>query len=659
MVSTIKCHIVSFALLLFSFQTYADEIPKELNNDKVRGEISKQIANLNISLGFEFFDISDTGYKASVGYKYGIEPSYQDGFFTRFDKYPGKIMINPLAWAFDESHFGLSISANAEIQFVRQFRDQKEAFTALPYSPFKSPTTAKKAIKELAVGDYASIIYRLNGFAGVGNGWNDLIKISASAGHSISAQYGAQVFRLRNNHIRLRLFAERSNGPGLYVNSKVDDDDFDLFSTEYLNDAILKLIKVDLFEMNIQSRKRALYLADFVVNLNNKEAQAAYDRILKKIVDIKDRKYRLLNPLEDEEEIISFLLDYTQELEQMYQEDQAQKANVRRVTRIFLGKDIIPFSSNNSIEIGNALLSFKKGSQFFDNRLTFLARNNDINRFNLPDATYFDEFKALFSLWQESISRSANALIKRSEQDEIEELIDFGFLFEYKDKRLYPSEIKALKNRICNILSAENCSQINWSEYQKERTNNFRMRAQYIFNQDAYLELAKLNYNDYYNKIIETLLLQDEDQVRRLETVNQLECIAENCDIFDLHRTNIKELAQKLYNTFHSQNLEEAYNAYTSMRWNSIFNNFGGQILMNMLPGSDKLEYGTIIIELTGSNREPVEVILTSQKDRNKENAKGRRALYDYVKNIQTSIFNRGFDLRLQGVYGDLEDLNP
>ena len=655
-----KCHIVSLlaVIQLFVFQAFADEIPKSLDNDKVRGEISKQIANLNVGFGFDFFNISETGFNSSLSYKYAVEPSYQDGFFSRFDRYPGKISINPIAWAFDDSHFGISVSASAELQFVRQFRDQKKAFTSMPYGPFKAPINANKAIDDLAVGDYASIIYRLGAYAGVGYGWSDFIKASVSAGHSLSSQYGAQVFRLRDNHIRLRLFAERSNGPGFNFGSKFDDDEFDLFSTDYLNDAIIKLIKMDLVEVREQRKKRAVYLADFVINLNNEQSRAAYDRVMDKMMDFKDRKYRTLNPFQSEEEIIAFLIEYTEELEQMYQEDIQQKAGVRRVTRIFLGKDILPTSSSGRFELGNAIFSFEKGHQFFDNRLTFLARNNDINRYNLPDATFYSGFKAFFSLWQESTSRSANALVKRSEDNKIEDLIDLGFMFEYKDKKLYPGETKQLKKQLCDILNDETCAKVDWSAYDKKKTNNFRMRAQYIFSREAFFELKKLNYHDYLRSIEETVMAQDYSALVGVDQSNYLDCIDYECDRLELHRYSMNSLASTLNKTFHSPTYEESYEAFIKLRWNPLFGAIGGRILLHMLPEENRGGYGVAIIELTGSNRPKVELIYSPSKN-GKEKAKERRALYDYVKNIQTTIFNRGFDLRLQGVHGDLDYLNP
>ena len=657
-----KCHVVSIfaALLFFTVQTKADEIPQYLkNDDKIRGEISKQIANLNVSFGFDFFKIKDTGFRASAAYKYGVEPSYQDGFFSRFDKYPGKVIINPVAWAFDDSNFGVTVSANAELQFVRQFRDQKEAFTSMPYSPLKAPINSRKALESLAVGDYASLVYRLSAYAGVGDSWDDFIEFSASAGYSLSSQYGAQVFRLRDKHIRLRLFAERSHGPGFSMGGKVDDDEFDLFSTDYLNDAIEKLVKRRVVEIRDQKRKRQVYLADFVINLNNEKSRAAYNRIMKKIVSLGERKYRILNPFLSEEDIIAFFMEYTEELEQMYQEDLQQKVEVRRVTRIFMGKDIIPYSNSTRLELGNAIFSLEKGSQFFDNRLTFVARDNEVKRFNLPDATFFNGFKAIFSLWQESTARSANALLKRGEDEEIEEVIDIGFMLEYKDKRFYPSEAKKFQKLICHILNEETCTQVDWSDYKKGRTNNFRMRAQYILSKEAFVELAKLSYRNYYESIQETVLNQHYEALRDVTPSNQLDCIESDCDRLDLHRDSILSLTKAIYKTFHSPTFEEAYTAFTSLRWNPIFGAIGGRLLMNMLSEESRYDYGTTIVELTGSNRKRVEVILSSAKGGGEKDAESRRALYDYVKNIQTTIFNRGFDLRLQGVHGDLENLNP
>ncbi len=655
----IKClHLASAVVLLglASFTTQAD-LPEKFKTDKIRGAINKQIANLNLSFGTKFLSISETGFSASLGYKYGVQPSYQDGFYSRFDKYPGTVSVNPAKWIDNDTKLALSVSGSAEIQFVRQFRNQKEAFTAWPPSPVKSPINSKRAIKDLAVGDYASLIYNISAFAGFGSSWDEVVRLSAQAGHTLATQYGAQVFRLRENHIRLRLFAERSNGPGFSIGSKANKDDFDLFGTEYLNDALRKLIKLDIFGLSASTRKREAYLADFVINLNDSKAQEAYDNVMKRVIALSEEKFCMLNSVCSEEEIIDYLLDYTKELENLFQEDLSRKAETRRVTRIFLGKDLLPVATSQGFRFGNAIFSYKTSRQYFENNLTYLGRDNEVQRYSLPDYEFFSGFKFLFSFFQEETRRSANALLPKDVDDKIITFEDIGFLYEFRDKRLTSKEFKDIRENICGILDKNICEQIDWSDYKNRKTENFRLRVQYILNPEAFHEIAKMS--NYYESIVGTLTRQHHSILKDITPSNSSDCSPDmQCDLISLHMYSIENLLKNFYLTFHNKDPEVSFQAFTSLRYNPIFNVLGGRILMDMIPENKRQFMTTTVVEVTGSNREKISEVFAGDPN-TKESVNNRRELYDYVKNIQNSIFNRGFDLRLQGVYGDLAHLNP
>ncbi len=357
-------------------------------------------------------------------------------------------------------------------------------------------------------------------------------------------------------------------------------------------------------------------------------------------------------------ELIEYLLTFTKELEGIFQEDLKQKTPVRRVTRIFTGKDILPVSSSTGFTLGNALLSFKKSNQYYDHQLTYLARDNKVNRYNLPDSISYNGFSAFFSFFEEEESRSANALIERGPDDEIISLVDLGFYIEYKDKRFFPSELDEIKDQVCNMVVRSVCDTIDWSEFENERTDNFRVRAQYILSLEAYKKLAALTREKYKASIEETIMQQHYSAFRNVRTSPFADnCFQNKCTRLDLYSDSIKFMIHDLDLAFHSDDLEIAYKAFTNLRWNPVFAAIGGRILMNMFTPEDRQKYSVTIIEVNGSNRTPIEVIVADGISTQK--AELRRELYDYVKNIQTTIFNRGFDLRLQGVYGDLEHLNP
>jgi hypothetical protein len=59
----------------------------------------------------------------------------------------------------------LNFETGSEIIFARQFKKKFDAAKALPYTPFKMPLTAEKALK-LNVGDFVSMPVRLHAVTG-------------------------------------------------------------------------------------------------------------------------------------------------------------------------------------------------------------------------------------------------------------------------------------------------------------------------------------------------------------------------------------------------------------------------------------------------------------------------------------------------------------
>jgi hypothetical protein len=109
---------------------------------------------------------------------------------------------------------------------------------------------------------------------------------------------------------------------------------------------------------------------------------------------------------------------------------------------------------------------------------------------------------------------------------------------------------------------------------------------------------------------------------------------------------------------FKNPDPEEALKAFLELRHNSLFALIGGRILMDMIPPEKRDQLSATIVEMSGKNRTPISRIYTSN-EAIREEAKQRSEIYDLVRNIQTTIFNSDYDLRLQAVHQDLAHLNP
>ena len=140
----------------------ADDSCEEENQDQsTYAKIKKHLLELDLNFSIDLLKIELLeGIDFITKYRYDSEPSYHNGYYTRIDKWDAKFKINAgelLENIVGELPFGNTIQPGKSIIFVRQYKDQLKARTALPINPIlKLPRNAKIA-QDLEEGTFVSM----------------------------------------------------------------------------------------------------------------------------------------------------------------------------------------------------------------------------------------------------------------------------------------------------------------------------------------------------------------------------------------------------------------------------------------------------------------------------------------------------------------------
>ncbi|MGZ3809584.1 MAG: hypothetical protein ACXVCE_15985, partial [Bacteriovorax sp.] len=125
-----------------------DYLDRKEIQKKIRETIANQDLDFDVSLGN--LDLID-GINISSKYKYDVEASYINKFYTRVDKWDlsGAINVGEVLKDLVDIPFSFSVNKTSSFFFVRQFPKKLDAIKALPYTPAKLPLNAKLALKNL------------------------------------------------------------------------------------------------------------------------------------------------------------------------------------------------------------------------------------------------------------------------------------------------------------------------------------------------------------------------------------------------------------------------------------------------------------------------------------------------------------------------------
>jgi len=493
-----------------SFSNYS---PKNLYK-----KIKKELLELDLHLNVDLLDVDLLdGISVAIQNRYESEPSYHNGYYTRIDKWDVKEKINVgeiLETVFGDLPFGATIQPGNSVIFVRQYKDQLKARTALPVNPLKIPLNAKLA-RELEEGTFVSIPTYLNLLTRIGPDVANTSFIEASTGYTylVSGEFITQIFKLSDNRIRLKAIYNTRKGPGLYFKICLDSQ-IDIASS-LTNNLINDVLDFELFETNYDDQKGHMLAFDYFLDLSYPEVQRAYDAFMKSSLKFAPKKAKLI--FRDQEKMVTSAISNLEPIHKIFMDDKDKPQEDRRVDKLFE-------SSNNynkktfKISLDVKLFEFKTNNIKSSNYIIHTDRDEIKSFYQFDTFSKKSEFNLFFSIFDSKTIKDSYALYRADQNRNLTELdnSDFGISFEKTDEFLSRNEQIQIKNYLFSSLPESIYEKIEWNkiispskDYIKQHRSTERQNSFYT---TATQRDGKVHWQIHFHKNIFGILDNSNDQ---------------------------------------------------------------------------------------------------------------------------------------------------
>lgn len=609
---------------------------------EVQEKIREEIANLDINFSADLFDIDIAeGISLSSKYKYQVEPSYIDKYYTRVDRWRTRFGINigDIAPDVIKSPFHFGIAKESDIFFVRQFKDRPTALKALPYTLAKLPLTAKLALHSLNVGDFVAIPANLSISvgAGVSSSWlTGPIGIEANAGVSyvVSGEFTVHIYRLDETRVRLKLMSKRgySKNAGLSVNQSLN-----IFGIRILDKAVNRLYDNELGSINGGIHPGGQFVVDYIFDLKDQKAQSAYNQILSSTYKFKD--LLVLDNLTKASDLKDKLISTYELADKLFEED--KNTEKPRVERIFKGFNNFD-GHHRGFKIGVIVASYKKDFTFTESNLSYINRNNETEEFFYPLYGEYRETKLGGSILEnkEQMNKNFFSLVPTKANLPQEQNPDFGLTFERRDKRFTSAEQKLVYKFIRAQLPDSRLNQIDLSKWADGLSKKeVRIFYQIILKDEAFDYLGTLDKKHILNAL--NVYLKDRRKISSQDPDAAMQRLADWFFITKQIRTEqIDHLANKITDIFTNKAFSMKHKAseLVKLRENLIFGKIGVGFLASLLP-QKVLDSGSFVrLEMFAKDYPAVKFTTGSLE---------YKELYDQLNTVQMRLSNRSYDLRV------------
>ena len=643
----------SILTTLLAYPAHAG-LSEYLEKKDLEGKLKKEIANLDINFSADLGDIDlAQGLNLSAKYKYDVEASYQDQFYTRIDKWDLKASINvgDIVENFVEMPLSFSVNRENSFFFVRQFKNKKDALKALPYTPAKLPLTAELALKNLDAGDFVSIPANLNVAIQARASTTVVapVVVNANAGiyYVLSGEFIVQVFKIDDTHVRLKIISTRGYNRGVNAGAGLS---FKLFGMRILDRQIDRLFDRDLVQMGYSINPGAQFIADYVFDLKDTETKDAYDQILKTTLKFKD--VVVLNKLDDASELKDKLISSFEKAEAIFETDKVKEPKNRRVSRIFKGFN--DFKGNTKkIKLALLLTSYAKDNAYTENKVTFIDKNENNLEFFYPTYSKYIETKFgkwIFDLKDQSFQNNFGLIPRLNAEDTKMKNPDFGLSFERRDKLFSAIEQRLVQKFMVGQIPAELAKTIDLSEWKSgvDKTDS-RIFFQMILKSQGFNYLRGLSQEELTKRLIAYTL-----EKKKLHVLDNSETPWQKLKDFlfinkFIKDARLKELGHELYTILKNEdaNSEIMLKKLVKLNDHGIFDKIGVGFLISLLPQDQLKDLIYLKIEMTAKNLKPV----TYEFGR-----LNYAALYKELTDVQTRISNRSYDLRVTDQDHEMEN---
>lgn len=641
---TFRFLVASILTTAFSIQVSQAGLGNFLDKRELPKKIRDEIADLDISFSADLgdFDLVN-GINISTKYRYEVEASYMDQYYTRIDKWDLKaaVDVGDMIDNFVDTPFSFSIDRKNSFFFVRQFKNKKEAVTSLPYTPKRLPLSADLALKNLSVGDFVSMPATLNVAASAGVSTSTAGSVVLDAGANIywivSGEFIVQVFKVDETHVRLKLMSRRGYSRGTNAEAGIS---FKFFGVKVLDKQIDRLVEQDLVELGYGINPGSQFIVDYVFDLKNDEAKDAYDQILKSTLKFKD--VIVMNKF-DGADLKEKLISSYEKADKIFEADKKRDPKDRRVSRIFKGFNNYKAETKH-LKLALLVTSFKKDNTYTENKVTYIDKNENNLEFLYPTYSKYMQTKTdkwFLDLKDQSFQNNYGLIPRLNSEDTKKKNPDFGLTFERKDKFFRGSEQKAIQKFLIGQIPAQFSEKFDLPEWKDGKKKiDTRIYFQLV------LKAQGFKYLESYSKeeLRKLLIAYTVKKKKEHALDNSDSTLGKLKDFLFINRfikeERLENLADDIYTILKNKENDSEIMTRRLVKLNEhgVFNKIGVGFLISLLPQEKLEELIYFKIEMTGKELGAVDF------EYGKLNY---RALYKELAQAQSRISNREYDLRV------------
>ncbi len=611
----------------------------------IPGKVKKEIANLDINASVDLGDLELVqGLNLASKYRYEVEASYQDQYYTRVDKWDVKANINvgDIVDNFVEMPFSFSVNRENSFFFVRQFKNKKEAIKALPYTPLKLPLSADLALKNLEAGDFVSMPANLNIAvqARASTAVVSPVILSANAGvyYVLSGEFIVQVFKIDETHVRLKMISKRGYDRGVNGGAGLS---FQLFGIRILDKQIDRLFDRDLVQLGYVVNPGAQFIIDYIFDLKDQETKDAYNQILKTTLKFKD--VVVINKLDDASELKDKLISSFEKAETIFEADKKKEPKDRRVSRIFKGFNDYQ-GNTKKVKFALLLTSYNKDNAYTENKVTFIDKNENNLEFFYPTYSRYIETKFgkwIFDLKDQSFQNNFGLIPRFNAEDTKSRNPDLGLTFERRDKLFSTIEQRLVQKFMIGQIPDELAKKIDFGQWKDntDKTDN-QIYFQLVVKAQGFPYLKEFSQEDLTKRLTKYI-----ESKQKLNVLDSSDTSWQDLKDFLFINRFIKEerikiLAKELFNALKNEegNSEIMLTKLVKLNNHGIFDKIGVGFLISLLPQEHLQKLIYMKVEMTGKKLRSISY---------EYGHLNYAPLYRQLSEVQSRISNRSYDLRV------------
>lgn len=624
-------------VLLLQNLSYAG-ISEFLFTPKLKEELKEQVAEMDVKFDIKLADLElASGVGISSKYRYEVEQSDISSLEARIDKWIVQMDLRPGDIIKDQLNLPIfiNIKKGAEIHFVRQFRSKKEALKAIPYTLAKLPINSERALR-LNPGDFVSIPTSLSIISGLSSSaLSGYVHSNASVYASFSGDYLVHIFKMKDQKVRMKVIAQRKNDYGANGGVKFD---YDIFGVSILDKQIERFFDFNLVDLGASKGEGHQLLVDYVFDLSDADARAAYDNILGSTFKFKDLE--LFKEFIKERGIENRVFSSYELADDLAQADKDK--NVKRVERIFKGLNDF---DREALKLKTSLIlaKFSRNWNYVENNISYDDIEGLRHSFYYPTFTFSKEQKVGFGHFslKEKVDQTWFGLVPNKIDDQTwGEFSDFGINYVRKDQVFRHDEQAKFSQLLVDTLPKEIYEQIDFGAWEnlndKKRVN---IHFQVVLKSEALNTLKGLSVKEIQTSLYEFYrdrklidLVYIDGFFRRLW--KKITLIQKD------ERADIKTISQTLFDIVNNDKMsgKDKLQKLFSLRERAVFKKAGLKFLISHLSAEEKANYVYVNLNLSDKESEEVHFLYGDRRDED---------LYKQLDYINKVLNDRSYDLRI------------